>query len=236
MLMYTIYTYIYIYALYRHVQCIFVCKLVNASKTSWKSKMWVQHWFIHIIWWHKHGMIWIEVLHKLSTVGVVWIELLQAHTYASTLFVQLLRSTTCLFHGKTVSWPFWTHARFALAIHLRFSSSILLGQDQQRGVWAKRVPPMVSAKQKQVPVPRFLFSVCLVTDLIDHLQGNRCGSRTISWKLLWPLLPQLVEKTVKIFSSVQVPRFLLVPTWGCYHWSPVVFISNILYSAAMHEK
>ena len=93
-----------IYALYRHVQCIFVCKLENASKTSWKSKMWVQHWFIHIIWWHKHGMIWIEVLHKLSTVGVVWIELLQAHTHACTLFVQLLRSTLVSF-TVTVSWP-----------------------------------------------------------------------------------------------------------------------------------
>lgn len=176
----------------------------------------------HDIWWHKHDLIWIEVLHKLSTVGVVWIELLQVHTYACTLFVQILRSTFVSF-TVIVSWPFWTHARFALAIHLRFSSSILLGQDQQRGVLRKKGSHTwypyrfgwVMRKKAKTGSGSTFFSACvLVTDLIDHLQGK-----------LLSLLPQLVEKTVKIFS-VQVPLFFLVPTWGCYHWSPVVFYFN----------
>ena len=194
--------------------------------------MWVQHWFIP---WHMVTQTWFDLDWSTSQIVHCWCGLnwtaTGTHTYACTLFVQILRSTFVSF-TVIVSWPFWTHARFALAIHLRFSSSILLGQDQQRGVLRKKGSHTwypyrfgwVMRKKAKTGSGSTFFSACvLVTDLIDHSKESCCLCY-LSW---WKKQLRSSQSKSLFFFWCQLEDVIIEVRW--------CFISIVLYSAAMYE-
>ena len=97
---------------------------------------------------------------------------------------------SCLFHGDRVMARFGPTPDLRLQSILDFLQVSCLAKTnkevcRQKGSHKSAKVWMGNAKKKKTGSgSTFFFSVCLVTDLIDHLQGNRCGSRTISWKLL----------------------------------------------------